>query len=158
MAETHSPAAPRRNLYLDDLSVGDRFTSGEHALDAAQIVAFAAQFDPQTFHTDPDAAEATFFRGLAASGWHTAALTMKLLVESGLPLADGVIGSGGELHWPQPTRPDDVLHVEAEILEIVPSRSKPGRAMVQARCETKNQRGEVLQRFTPKLVVVERAT
>ncbi len=158
MAETHSPAAPRRSLYLDDLSVGDRFTSGEHALDAAQIVAFAAQFDPQTFHTDPDAAEGTFFRGLAASGWHTAALTMKLLVESGLPLADGVIGSGGELQWPQPTRPDDVLHVEAEILEIVPSRSKPGRAMVQARCETKNQRGEVLQRFTPKLVVVERAT
>lgn len=156
MAETHSPAAPRRSLYLDDLSVGDRFTSGEHALDAAQIVAFAAQFDPQPFHTDPDAAEATFFRGLAASGWHTAALTMKLLVESGLPLADGVIGSGGELQWPQPTRPDDVLHVEAEILEIVPSRSKPGRAMVQARCETKNQRGEVLQRFTPKLVVVAR--
>ena len=157
MAKTHSPAAPRRHLYLDDLSVGDRFTSGEHALDAAQIVAFAAQFDPQPFHTDPDAAEATFFRGLAASGWHTAALTMKLLVESGLPLADGVIGSGGELQWPQPTRPDDVLHVEAEILEIVPSRSKPGRAMVQARCETKNQRGEVLQRFTPKLVVVARA-
>jgi acyl dehydratase len=158
MAETHSPAAPRRSLYLDDLSVGDRFTSGEHAIDAAQIVAFAAQFDPQPFHTDPDAAEGTFFRGLAASGWHTAALTMKLLVESGLPLAEGVIGSGGELQWPQPTRPDDVLHVEAEILEIVPSRSKPGRAMVQARCETKNQRGEVLQRFTPKLVVVGRAT
>ena len=157
MSQTHSPAALRSSLYLDDLSVGDRFTSGEHALDAAQIDAFAAQFDPQPFHTDPDAAEATFFRGLAASGWHTAALTMKLLVESGLPLADGVIGSGGELHWPQPTRPDDVLHVEAEILEIVPSRSKPGRAMVQARCETKNQRGEVLQRFTPKLVVVARA-
>ena len=154
MAERHSPATPRRALYLDDLTVGDRFTSGEHALDAAQIVAFAAQFDPQPFHTDPDAAEVTFFRGLAASGWHTAALTMKLLVESGLPLADGVIGSGGELQWPQPTRPDDVLHVEAEILEIVPSRSKPGRAMVQARCETKNQRGEVLQRFTSKLVVV----
>ena len=158
MAETHSPAAPRCSLYLDDLSVGDRFISGEHVLDAAQIVAFGAQFDPQPFHTDPDAAEGTFFRGLAASGWHTAALTMKLLVESGLPLADGVIGSGGELQWPQPTRPGDVLHVEAEILEIVPSRSKPGRAMVQARCETRNQRGEVLQRFTPKLVVVERAT
>lgn len=158
MATTHSPAAPRGALYLDDLSVGDRFTSGEHALDPAQIVAFAAQFDPQPFHTDPDAAEGTFFRGLAASGWHTAALTMKLLVESGLPLADGVIGAGGELQWPQPTRPDDVLHVESEVLEIVPSRSKPGRAMVQMRCETKNQRGEVLQRFTPKLVVVARAT
>jgi acyl dehydratase len=154
MTKIHSSATPRAALYLDDLSVGDRFTSGEHALDAAQIVAFAAQFDPQPFHTDVDAAEGTFFRGLAASGWHTAALTMKLLVESGLPLADGVIGSGGELQWPQPTRPDDVLHVESEVLEIVPSRSKPGRAMVQMRCETKNQRGEVLQRFTPKLVVV----
>lgn len=158
MATPHSPATPRGALYLDDLSVGDRFISGEHALDAAQIVAFAAQFDPQLFHTDPDAAEGTFFRGLAASGWHTAALTMKLLVESGIPLADGIIGSGGELQWPQPTRPDDVLHVESEVLEIVPSRSKPGRAMVQMRCETKNQRGEVRQRFTPKLVVVARAT
>ena len=156
MATTHSPAAPRGALYLDDLSVGDRFISGEHPLDAAQIVAFAAQFDPQPFHTDPDAAEATFFRGLAASGWHTAALTMKLLVDSGIPLADGIIGSGGELQWPQPTRPDDVLRVESEVLEIVPSRSKPGRAMVQMLCETKNQRGEVLQRFTPKLVVVVR--
>ena len=154
MTKIHSSATPRAALYLDDLSVGDRFTSGEHALDAAQIVAFAAQFDPQPFHTDVDAAEGTFFRGLAASGWHTAALTMKLLVESGLPLADGVIGSGGELQWPQPTRSDDVLHVESEVLEIVPSRSMPGRAMVQMRCETKNQRGEVLQRFTPKLVVV----
>ena len=157
MATAHSPAAPCGALYLEDLSVGDRFTSGEHALDAAQIVAFAAQFDPQPFHTDPDAAEGTFFRGLAASGWHTAALTMKLLVESGLPLADGVIGSGGELQWPQPTRPDDVLHVESEVLEISPSRSKPGRAMVQMRCETKNQRDEVLQRFTPRLVVVGRS-
>ena len=156
MATTHSPDAPRGALYLDDLSVGDRFISGEHPLDAAQIVAFAAQFDPQPFHTDPDAAEATFFRGLAASGWHTAALTMKLLVDSGIPLADGIIGSGGELQWPQPTRPDDVLRVESEVLEIVPSRSKPGRAMVQMLCETKNQRGEVLQRFTPKLVVVAR--
>lgn len=156
MATTHSPDAPRGALYLDDLSVGDRFISGEHPLDAAQIVAFAAQFDPQPFHTDSDAAEATFFRGLAASGWHTAALTMKLLVDSGIPLADGIIGSGGELQWPQPTRPDDVLRVESEVLEIVPSRSKPGRAMVQMLCETKNQRGEVLQRFTPKLVVVAR--
>lgn len=157
MAIHHSPDAPRASLRLDDLSVGDRFTSGEHALDAAQIVAFAAQFDPQPFHTDPEAARGTFFRGLAASGWHTAALTMKLLVESGIPLADGIIGSGGELQWPQPTRPDDVLHVESEVIDIVPSRSKPGRAMVQMRCETKNQRGEVLQRFTPKLVVVARS-
>ncbi|MBB1601839.1 dehydratase [Variovorax sp. UMC13] len=145
-----------KKLYLDDLRVGDRFTTGEHALDAAQIIAFARQFDPQPFHTDPEAAQSTFFGGLAASGWHTAALTMKLLVESGLPLADGVIGSGGEIQWPQPTRPGDVLHVEGEVMEIIPSRSKPGRAMVLMRCETRNQRGEVLQRFGPKLVVASR--
>jgi acyl dehydratase len=146
--------APR--LYLEDLHVGDRFTSGEHALDAAQIIAFAREFDPQPFHTDPEKAEHTFFRGLAASGWHTAALTMKLLVESGIPLADGIIGSGGEVAWPQPTRPDDVLHVESEVMEIIPSRSKPERGMVVMRCETRNQRGEVLQRFSPKMVVSRR--
>ncbi|MES2531275.1 MAG: MaoC family dehydratase [Pseudomonadota bacterium] len=153
---TTPATAARPLLYLDDLKPGDRFTSGEHALDAAQILAFAAQFDPQPFHTDPEAAQATFFQGLAASGWHTAALTMKLLVESGLPFADGIIGSGGEIHWPQPTRPDDVLHVEGEVVEVIPSRSKPNRGMVQMRCETLNQRGEVLQRFTPKLVVSRR--
>jgi acyl dehydratase len=140
-------------LYLEDLSVGDRFQSGEHALDVAQIKAFAQQFDPQPFHTDEEAAKNTFFGGLAASGWHTAALTMKLLVDSGIPLADGIIGSGGELQWPKPTRPGDVLHVVSEVIDIVPSRSKPGRAMVTMRCQTRNQRGEVLQYFTPKLVV-----
>jgi len=143
----------KRALYLEDLSVGDRFQSGEHALDVKQIKAFALQFDPQPFHTDEEAAKTTFFGGLAASGWHTAALTMKLLVESGIPLAEGIIGSGGELQWPKPTRPGDVLHVVSEVLEIAPSRSKPGRAMVTMRCRTLNQLGEVVQYFTPKLVV-----
>jgi len=143
-------------LYLEDLKVGDCFKSAEHALDAAQIKAFAQQFDPQPFHTDEEAAKSTFFGGLAASGWHTAALTMKLLVESGLPLADGIIGSGGELQWPKPTRPGDVLHVEGEVVDIVPSRSKPGRAMVAMRCQTLNQHGDVLQHFMPKLVVQAR--
>lgn len=146
----------KRALYLEDLSVGDRFQSGEHTLDVAQIKAFALQFDPQPFHTDEEAAKNTFFGGLAASGWHTAALTMKLLVESGVPLADGIIGSGGELQWPKPTRPGDVLHVVSEVVDITPSRSKPGRAMVTMRCQTLNQRGEVVQFFTPKLVVHSR--
>lgn len=149
-------AGAKRSLYLEDLSVGDRFQSGEHLLDVAQIKAFALQFDPQPFHTDEEAAKSTFFGGLAASGWHTAALTMKLLVDSGIPLADGIIGSGGELQWPKPTRPGDVLHVVSEVVDIVPSRSKPGRAMVTMRCQTRNQRGEVLQYFTPKLVVQSR--
>ncbi len=83
-------------LYLDDLKPGDRFETGEHALDAAQIVAFAKQFDPQPFHLDDELAKRTFFRGLAASGWHTAAITMRLLVTSGVPLADGIIGARNE--------------------------------------------------------------
>jgi acyl dehydratase len=141
-------------LYLEDLSPGDRFTSGEHALDAAQIIEFAQRFDPQPFHLDEQAAKSTFFQGLAASGWHTASITMRLLVQSGLPLADGVIGSGGEIQWPRPTRPGDVLHVESEVLEVTPSRSRPERGMVVVRSETRNQHGEVLQRLTTKLVVL----
>jgi acyl dehydratase len=153
MAALPEDTGTQRALYLEDLSVGDRFQSGEHALDVAQIKAFALQFDPQPFHTDEEAAKSTFFGGLAASGWHTAAITMKLLVESGIPLAEGIIGSGGELQWPKPTRPGDVLHVVSEVIEIVPSRSKPGRAMVTMRCRTLNQHGEVVQNFAPKLVV-----
>ena len=112
-------------LYLDDLQVGQRFTSKTHVVDAVQIKAFARQFDPQPFHLDDDAAKDSLFSGLVASGWHTAAITMRLLVERGLPLAGGVVGIGGELSWPRPTRPGDVLQVESEVLKIVPSRSRP---------------------------------
>ena len=145
-----------RKLYLEDLNVGDRFQSEGHELDAEQIKAFAVLFDPQPFHTDEEAAKSTFFGGLAASGWHTASITMRLLVQSGIPLANGIIGSGGQISWPQPTRPGDVLRVESEVMEITPSRSRPDRGMVQMRCETRNQRGEVLQHFLPKLVVMRR--
>ena len=143
-------------LYLEDLSPGARFTSGEQALDAAQIVEFAQRFDPQPFHLDVEAAKSTFFQGLAASGWHTASITMRLLVQSGLPLADGIIGSGGEIQWPKPTRPGDVLRVESEVLEVIPSRSRPERGMVVVRSETLNQHGDVCQRLTTKLVVSRR--
>jgi acyl dehydratase len=156
MAESSTEAGFQRTLYLEDMTPGQRFVSGEHALDAAQIVEFAQRFDPQPFHLDADAAKSTFFQGLAASGWHTAAITMRLLVSSGIPLADGIIGSGGELQWPKPTRPGDVLHVESEVVEVIPSRSRPERGMVQMRCETLNQHGDVVQRFTPKLVVSRR--
>jgi len=110
-----------RTFFLDDLSVGQRFSSSSHTVDAAQIKAFAAQFDPQPFHLDGEAARATLFGGLAASGWHTAAITMKLLVESGLPLRGGIIGSS----WPKPTRPGDTLTVVSEVEELTPSRSRP---------------------------------
>jgi acyl dehydratase len=139
--------------YLDDLQPGDRFTSPDHALDEAQIKAFALQFDPQPFHLDDEAAKGTLFGGLAASGWHTAALTMRLLVQGGAPLAGGIIGAGGEIAWPKPTRPGDVLHVESEIVSVTPSKSRPERGMVVVRSTTLNQHGDVLQQSTFKLVV-----
>jgi len=143
-------------LYLEDLHIGHRFTSGSHTVDEAQIKAFANQFDPQPFHLDDEAARDSLFEGLAASGWHTAAITMRLQVESGLPIAGGIIGAGGEINWPRPTRPGDVLHAESEVLEIVPSRSRPDRGMVTVRTETLNERGEVVQTLTVKIVVPRR--
>src|SRR5213593_3364607 len=144
-------------LFLEDLHVGQRFSSGLHRIDETQIKAFAAQFDPQPFHLDDAAAKATLFGGLAASGWHTAAITMKLLVESGLPLEGGIIGTGGEISWPKPTRPGDTLTVVSEIEEVIPSRSRPERGMVRVRNETRNQRGEVVQVLIAKLVVPRRS-
>ncbi|WP_038483939.1 MaoC family dehydratase [Collimonas arenae] len=151
----HTPS-PKSALYLDDLAVGQRFTSGEHAMDEQQILAFAQQFDPQPFHLSDAAAKNTLFGGLAASGWHTAAITMRLLVTSGVLLQGGIIGSGGELSWPMPTRASDILHVESEVLEITPSRSRPDRGMVKLRSETRNQHGDIVQLFVAKLVVSRR--
>jgi acyl dehydratase len=144
-------------LYLDDLHIGQRFTSGTHVVDEEQIKAFARQFDPQPFHLDNEAAKNTLLSGLAASGWHTAAITMRLLVESGMPLAGGFIGAGGELDWPNPTRPGDSLQVESEVLDIRPSRSRPDRGVAVVRSLTRNQRNEVVQRLTAKLIVPRRA-
>ena len=119
-------AAP---FYLDDLVVGQRFTSASHVVTEAEIKTFAAQFDPQPFHLDNEAAKTTLFGGLAASGWHTAAISMELLVKSGLPLAGGIIGTGGELNWLKPVRPGDTLTVVSEVLEITPSSSRPDRGL-----------------------------
>lgn len=143
-------------LYLDDLHVGQRFTSAKQVLTAEAIKEFAAQFDPQPFHLDEAAAEASLFGGLVASGWHTAAVTMRLLVEGGAPIAGGVIGAGGEVAWPRPTRPGDELQVASEVLAVTPSRSKPDRGIIVVRSETRNQRGEVVQIMTSKLVVPRR--
>ena len=157
MAEKAEAIERNTRLYLDDLHVGQRFTSGPRAIDAAQIKAYAREFDPQPFHLDEEAAKATLFGGLAASGWHTMSVTMRLLVESGLPLAGGIIGAGGEINWPKPTRPGDVLHVVSEVEEITPSRSRPDRGMVRVRSETRNQHDEVVQVLIAKLVVPRRA-
>ncbi len=152
-----SDQIPADRLYLDDLHVGQRFTSARHTIDETQIKTFAAQFDPQPFHTDEEGARATLFKGLCASGWHTASITMRLNVESGLPLAGGIVGAGGEINWPAATRPGDTLHVESEVIEITPSRSKPDRGIAVILSHTVNQRGEVVQILKAKLVVPRRA-
>jgi acyl dehydratase len=142
-------------IYLEDLSVGDVFNSKTHEIDAQQIKTFALAFDPQPFHLDHAAAAATLFGGLAASGWHTAAITMRLLVAS-VPVGNGIIGAGGEISWPKPTRPGDMLRVTSTVLDITPSRSKPDRGMVAMRSETRNQHDDVVQVFTSKIVVFRR--
>ena len=143
-------------LYLDDFQVGQRFMSGSHSVDEDQITRFAREFDPQPFHLDDGAAKDTLFAGLAASGWHTAAITMRLLVDGGAPIAGGIVGLGGEISWPSPTRPGDVLQVESEVVQVTPSRSRPDRGIVTMRCETRNQRGDVVQTFVAKVVVPRR--
>jgi len=143
-------------LYLEDLSVGQKFTSGTFHVTEEKIKTFAAEFDPQPFHLNEAAAQASVFAGLAASGWHTAAIAMRLLVDGGLPLGNGIIGLGGELAWPKPTRPGDTLHVESEVLEIVPSRSKPNQAIVKVRSTTLNQHGDSVHSFTSKCLVFKR--
>src|SRR5215813_4164600 len=146
---------PKELLYLDDLHVGQRFISGTHLIDEEQIKAFAQQFDPQPFHLDVEAAKETLFEGLAASGWHTAAISMRLVVGS-VPIRGGIVGAGGELTWPRPTRPGAILQVESEILDLRPSHSHPDRGMATIRSETVNQLGEVVQVLIAKLVVPRR--
>ena len=151
-----NPESELAGLYLEDFQVGQRFQSGTASVDEEQIRTFAQQFDPQPFHLDAGAGKASFFGGLVASGWHTAAITMRLLVESGLPIAGGIIGAGAEITWPSPVRPGAALHVESEILEVRPSRSRPDRGIVTVRSETRNQVGMVVQVLVAKLVVPRR--
>ena len=146
----------QETLYFDDLKVGDTFTTGTYEVSAADIKRFAAEFDPQPFHLDDEAARSTMFGGLAASGWHTAAITMRLLVSGGPKLANGVLGAGGEIEWKMPTRHGDVLHVESEVVELIPSRSRTDRGMLVLRSRTINQHGEVVQTLTAKLIVARR--
>ena len=153
-----APEDRRPLLYLEDFAVGQRFTTANYLLEAAAIMAFAAQFDPQPFHLSDAAARSSLFGGLAASGWHTAAVTMRLLVDSGPRLAGGVIGADAAVRWPKPTRPGDVLHVESEVVSITPSRSRPERGMMVLRSDTYTQRGELVQTLTANLVIQRRPT
>jgi len=144
-------------IHLEDLTPGRRFTAGPVTITEAEIIAFARRYDPQPFHTDPVAAAAhPLFKGLAASGWHTAAISMPMIVEAMGGLAGGIIGGGGELQWPRPTRPGDTLRVECEVLEVAPSRSRPDRGSALMRNRTLNQHGEEVQVFTVRIVVPRR--
>jgi acyl dehydratase len=143
--------------YLEDFAVGQIFRSGRLPIDAERIKTFAAEFDPQPFHLDEAAARDTVFRGLAASGWHTAAVTMRLLVESDLKPAGGIVGAGfDEFRWPRPVRPGDELCVESEVLEVRPSRSRPNQGVLKVRTTTLNQNGEPVQISIGNLMVPRR--
>ncbi len=142
-------------LYLEDLAVGQTFRTGTVSVEPERIKAFAAEFDPQPFHLDEEAAGTSFFGGLVASGWHTASLSMRLMVTSGFKIAGGLIGAGvDEIRWPRPVRPGDVLHVEGEVLEVRPSRKSPERGIVRLRSKTINQHGDTVMEQTANLVVL----
>ncbi|HYJ03810.1 MAG TPA: MaoC family dehydratase [Chthoniobacterales bacterium] len=143
--------------YLEDLHVGDRFGSDRIEVTAESIVAFARDFDPQPFHLDPAAAEQSVFKELVASGWHTAAMSMRLFVTGELRPAGGSVGLGvDELRWPRPVKPGDTLRLETEILDVRPSQSKPDRGVIRIRNVTTNQRGEIVQSFVASVLVRRR--
>jgi acyl dehydratase len=144
--------------FLEDFAVGQVFDTGKLQVDTDQIKSFAKQFDPQPYHLDEDAALKSPFRGLAASGWHTAALTMRLLVDGDFKPAGGILGVGFDgLSWPKPVRPGDELHAKSEILEVRPSKSRPDRGTIRVRTTTYNQNDETVQEFTGNLLVPRRA-
>lgn len=143
--------------YLEDFATGQAYGSGRLRVEAERIKSFAAEFDPQPFHLDAEAARASIFRGLAASGWHTAALTMRLLVESELKPAGGIVGAGfDEFRWPRPVRAGDELRVESEVLEVRPSKSRPEHGLIKVRTTTLNQNGEAVQVLVSNLIVPRR--
>jgi acyl dehydratase len=143
--------------YLEDFAVGQTYGSGRVRIEGERIKSFAAEFDPQAFHLDEHAARNTIFRGLAASGWHTAALTMRLLVESELKPAGGIVGAGfDEFRWPRPVRPGDELRVESEVIEVRPSKSRPEHGLIKVRTTTLNQDGEAVQVLISNLIVPRR--
>jgi len=151
MSESHGAAG--NGLYFEDLTVGRRFSTGTYAVTEEKIKAFAREFDPQPFHLDESAGRASLLGGLAASGWHTAAITMRLIVEAGPWFAGGTLGMGAEVNWRKPVRPGDVLHAESEVTELVPSRSRADRGRVTMRTNTLNARGETVQTLISKLLV-----
>jgi acyl dehydratase len=142
--------------YFEDLRVGDRVKSAPYKVSEEQIISFAREFDPQPFHLDPAVARQTMFKDLIASGWHTAAISMRLFVQT-LNCAEGAIGLGvDELRWPNAVKSGDTLHVETEIVDLRESRSKPSHGIVRIRNVTTNQRGEIVQTMFASALVLRR--
>jgi acyl dehydratase len=146
----------RKAIYLDDLAVGRKFVTQSTTLTLEGCKAFASEFDPQPFHLDEAAARSSVFGRIAASGWYTASLSMRLLVEGEMAIGGGLIGLGGEVTWPRPTYPGDTLRVETEVLAIRVSQSKPDRGVVTVRNQTLNQHGEAVQVAVVKMMVPRR--
>ncbi len=143
--------------YLEDFSPGQKFGSGRLRVERDRIKSFAAEFDPQPFHLDEESGRHSLFGGLAASGWHTAALTMRLLVESELKPAGGIVGAGfDEFRWPRPVRPGDELHLESEVLEVRASKSRPEQGVIKVKTTTMNQNDEAVQISIGNLIVPRR--
>lgn len=133
-------SAPR---YYEDLAVGQTYKTDAVTVDLDAVRAFAAAYDPQPFHLDDAAGHDSLFGRLVASGWHTAAMSMRLLVGGELKIVGGLIGLGvEELRWPRAVIPGDVLHVESEVLSLRPSNSQPDRGLVRVRNTTFNQVGQ----------------
>lgn len=140
--------------YLEDFAAGQQFSSDRMRIDTERIKSFAAEFDPQPFHLDEGAGSHSIFGGLAASGWHTAAITMNLLVDSDFKPAWGIVGAGfDELRWPRPVRPEDELRVESEVLATRVSKSSPELGMLKVKSTTLNQHNEPVQVFVVNLLV-----
>jgi acyl dehydratase len=145
-------------LHFEDLKVGDRFNTAEHTVTADEITAFGRQYDPQAFHIDAEAARMTLFGQLVASGWHTAAISMGLMVRGEMPLHGGVIGAGVDgLRWPRPVKPGDRLRVVMEVVELGAEPSRTGLGKLKLFCRTLNQDGRAVQEMTANLLVQRRA-
>lgn len=153
----NAPASKDDFLYIEDLHLGQKFKAGPVKITAEEIITFAKQFDPQDFHTDPVKASETIFGGLAASGWHTGGLTMRMMLQALPKIKGGMVGRGAEkIEWPRPVRPGDELSVEMEVIDIKISDNRPESGVMKTRNTTFNQKGEIVMRMETKAFIPRR--
>lgn len=146
----------RACIYLEDLAPGQVFESGSKTITEQEILAFAAQYDPQIFHVDPEGAKATLFKGLSASGIHTFGVSMRLLVESSFYPVNGIVSTGGDIRWKKPVRPGDTLRLNILVKEVVTDTKKSDRGVALVHIDTVNQHGETVQTFLTQVVTLRR--